>query len=926
MRQKYLDSLRGIACLIVLLAHIFATDPTFGIYASGCGKIGVWFFMVLSGILLVQTYLEDDNKMVHIKDLPRFYSKKVLRMFPTYLFAIILAIIVGLVGVRDLSAHLLLTSAWGHFWYMPVVIKFYLFAPLVLILLSALKQKWGDKGVAIFFVFITAFGILFCIVFPWNTYIENSVSLSWYVPVFVMGILLAVLMNKLNFQSKIADMIAIFPIVGIVILTPAFRQWIWGAEPSGYLQNKYLYMGLMWCLFIFLVSKGIYCKNFLDKSRVLQKIGDYSYDIYLIHFIVLHKMVAMGIASTWIKGIITIIVSFAIAFILYGVRKKWRKVAPIKLNLLLVIIIWIAGVVVGSVYNEDKNITNSDEVLHEEWEKVLYVPTMISKVKDTYFIVDCWNHRVLYADKLYEDFTKWEVLTGEEYIGGHTVCSDGELLVLDNTDAGNILVYTMQEGKYVNTQIIKNVNGRPHYSVYDENRELFYIIASMDAKIYVYKNIEGYLELVRIEEFNELKGSYVRSCSIIDDKLYTTSGPGCIFEYDIMESEFILANSYPVVAELMGMNQITKIQDYYYITVNTGATGSVAETTIVRTKDLSQLNNYSYEEIYNDMGFVGQPYYITNFDGAYYITEISADKGNGIKRFNVKDNEIEDIETLFYWEDVADTSRERYSSKSANTDIRESVDLFLFAGQSNMAGKGNAKEAPNVIKGYEFRAISDPTQLYSIEEPFGLYENKADGINDTWENMTVLRKEGKGGMVSAFSDVYYRMTGKSVVGVSCSEGATMINQWMPDTDKYADLVERANSAKKYLSESTDYKLENVYIVWCQGESDGDAQTSAEDYYNSLNSLCNTLVEQGVVSHCFIVAIGQNGKDLHLYDEIRAMQLKLCEDNENCTLVSDSFYGMKEAGLMIDEYHYSQNGYNIVGAEAGKNVAIYDFGR
>ena len=41
LRKKYIDSIRGIACLIVLTAHIIATDTTIGIYASGCGKIGV---------------------------------------------------------------------------------------------------------------------------------------------------------------------------------------------------------------------------------------------------------------------------------------------------------------------------------------------------------------------------------------------------------------------------------------------------------------------------------------------------------------------------------------------------------------------------------------------------------------------------------------------------------------------------------------------------------------------------------------------------------------------------------------------------------------------------------------------------------------------------------------------------------------------
>ena len=62
-------------------------------------------------------------------------------------------------------------------------------------------------------------------------------------------------------------------------------------------------------------------------------------------------------------------------------------------------------------------------------------------------------------------------------------------------------------------------------------------------------------------------------------------------------------------------------------------------------------------------------------------------------------------------------------------------DLFLFAGQSNMAGRGIActqfpEGAPDLISGAgaEFRAISDPTRLYPIEEPFGALENNPTGI------------------------------------------------------------------------------------------------------------------------------------------------------------------------------------------------------
>lgn len=64
------------------------------------------------------------------------------------------------------------------------------------------------------------------------------------------------------------------------------------------------------------------------------------------------------------------------------------------------------------------------------------------------------------------------------------------------------------------------------------------------------------------------------------------------------------------------------------------------------------------------------------------------------------------------------------------------VDFFLL-GQSNMAGRGITCEkwpqpAPALLSGagYEFRAVSDPDRLYPIQEPFGVGENRPDGIDD----------------------------------------------------------------------------------------------------------------------------------------------------------------------------------------------------
>ena len=74
----------------------------------------------------------------------------------------------------------------------------------------------------------------------------------------------------------------------------------------------------------------------------------------------------------------------------------------------------------------------------------------------------------------------------------------------------------------------------------------------------------------------------------------------------------------------------------------------------------------------------------------------------------------------------------------------QGIDLVLFIGQSNMAGRGIVsaqwpQEAPKLIEGaaWEYRAITTPDRLMPLEEPFGVDENKADGINDVFFVTTI---------------------------------------------------------------------------------------------------------------------------------------------------------------------------------------------
>ena len=95
-------------------------------------------------------------------------------------------------------------------------------------------------------------------------------------------------------------------------------------------------------------------------------------------------------------------------------------------------------------------------------------------------------------------------------------------------------------------------------------------------------------------------------------------------------------------------------------------------------------------------------------------------------------------------------------------------DLFLFAGQSNMAGRGIActqfpEGAPDLISGAgaEFRAISDPTRLYPIEEPFGALENNPTGIFEPGMKT--------GSLVTSFVNTYFQKD-------RCSDSWSIIKQ------------------------------------------------------------------------------------------------------------------------------------------------------
>ena len=70
----------------------------------------------------------------------------------------------------------------------------------------------------------------------------------------------------------------------------------------------------------------------------------------------------------------------------------------------------------------------------------LSVPTYITKVNDTYFIVDCYHNRIIYSDSLDVPLTEWYIMSGEA-TQPHTLASDGTVYLVDDTENNRVLVF-----------------------------------------------------------------------------------------------------------------------------------------------------------------------------------------------------------------------------------------------------------------------------------------------------------------------------------------------------------------------------------------------------------------------------------------------------------------------------------------------------
>ena len=107
-----LESLRGLAALVVVIFHAVWTNPVTGLHFFRNGSLMVDFFFVLSGFLITHSY---GGKLRSFTECVRFLFLRIGRLYPLHLaFLLVFLAIVALIAAGSvlLRTHLRNRYKW----------------------------------------------------------------------------------------------------------------------------------------------------------------------------------------------------------------------------------------------------------------------------------------------------------------------------------------------------------------------------------------------------------------------------------------------------------------------------------------------------------------------------------------------------------------------------------------------------------------------------------------------------------------------------------------------------------------------------------------------------------------------------------------------------------------------------------------------
>lgn len=345
-RNSGIDVLRGLAILSVILLHVNIRIPFNQTFVGDAmpdsiykiifwsGYYGVCMFFVISGFLITSSSLQKWNSLGNVN--PRgFYAMRFARIMPLLLLLLLVLAILHLSGIQGfvinseqmslgeaafaaLTFHInwleitkgYLPGAWDVLWSLSIEETFYLFFPLVLLLL---RKEWQFGLLTVVFLVISPFARTI-----WFTHYgmaEPDHNHFAYLDALALGCMAAIITKRVEFKKGQLFAIAA---VGLFLMSSIlfFRGWPPVRALSKISLNvTALSIGtaliLIWMQKRFLSGK----QRPSVLTGWLRFFGRNSYEVYLTHMFVVFLLVkyyrTMNLAGEWAWALYPAVILFS---------------------------------------------------------------------------------------------------------------------------------------------------------------------------------------------------------------------------------------------------------------------------------------------------------------------------------------------------------------------------------------------------------------------------------------------------------------------------------------------------------------------------------------------------------------------------------------------------------------------------------------
>ncbi|HOW15171.1 acyltransferase [Methanosarcina sp.] len=368
---SYLDGLRGVAAINVMIMHFFVALAPAMVYGSqypshfgsldlifsttplgliGEGNFSVCIFFVLSGYVLTQKYFKTKDNSIIISSAVRRY----LRLFIPVFASVILSYLLASAGLYRYYIETMMVSAgsnYRHYWtFTPDILEaikqavwtsFFLGGTIHYnpVLWTMTIEFYGSMLV---FTMALLFGSLRN---RWTFYLAAVlISINFYYLAFVIGMLFADLFSSKTRVFKTDNKIILFVILisglflGSYPVSPLTGDSLYGFLNNGFFEAPkvtYHVIGAGMVMYVLLNSRDL---QRVFSSPVPVFLGKISYSLYLVHFLVISSFTCAlflylcPVLSYEPAFLVSIVLSLLLIMPLSYLFYKYVDMAGIKLS------------------------------------------------------------------------------------------------------------------------------------------------------------------------------------------------------------------------------------------------------------------------------------------------------------------------------------------------------------------------------------------------------------------------------------------------------------------------------------------------------------------------------------------------------------------------------------------------------------------